>query len=110
MIYASKRDFEPPARDVRRQFLTEAVVISVAGGSLGIVGGVLLAKALTSVLGWPTDVGGTMALIAFLCAALTGVFFGWYPARRAAGTDPIDGSATTDVVGAGRARSEALLK
>ena len=78
------------ARDVRRQFLTEAIVISVAGGSLGIVGGVLLAKALTGILGWPTDVGATMALIAFLCTALTGVFFGWYPAGRAAGTDPIE--------------------
>jgi putative ABC transport system permease protein len=77
-------------RDVRRQFLTEAVVISVAGGALGVVAGILFAKSLTRVLGWPTDVDPMMAFAAFAGATLSGVFFGWYPARRAAATDPID--------------------
>ena len=77
-------------RDVRRQFLTEAIVISVAGGALGVVAGILLAKSLTRVLGWPTDVDPMMAFSAFAAATLSGVFFGWYPARRAAATDPID--------------------
>lgn len=77
-------------RDVRRQFLTEAIVISLAGGALGVVTGVLFAKSLTRVLGWPTDVDSMMAFSAFAGATLSGVFFGWYPARRAAATDPID--------------------
>jgi putative ABC transport system permease protein len=77
-------------RDVRRQFLTEAIVISVAGGALGVVAGILFAKSLTRVLGWPTDVDPMMAFSAFAGATLSGVFFGWYPARRAAATDPID--------------------
>ncbi len=77
-------------RDVRRQFLTEAVVISVAGGALGVVAGILFAKSLTRVLGWPTDVDPMMAFAAFAGATLSGVLFGWYPARRAAATDPID--------------------
>ena len=77
-------------RDVRRQFLTEAIVISVAGGALGVVAGILFAKSLTRVLGWPTDVDPIMVFSAFAGATLSGVFFGWYPARRAAATDPID--------------------
>jgi putative ABC transport system permease protein len=77
-------------RDVRRQFLTEAIVISLAGGALGVVTGILFARSLTRVLGWPTDVDPMMAFVAFAGATLSGVFFGWYPARRAAATDPID--------------------
>jgi putative ABC transport system permease protein len=78
------------ARDVRLQFLTEAVVVSAAGGGLGIVVGILMAKLLTGVLGWATDLSITVTLAAFISAALTGVFFGWYPARRASGTNPIE--------------------
>ena len=48
------------------------------------------ATLLTRLMGWPTDVDGSTSLIAFLSALLTGVFFGWYPAGRAARTDPID--------------------
>ena len=77
-------------RDVRRQFLTEAIVISLAGGALGVVTGILFARSLTRILGWPTDVDPMMAFAAFAGATLSGVFFGWYPARRAAATDPID--------------------
>ena len=77
-------------RDVRRQFLTEAIVISVAGGAFGVVTGVLCAKSLTRVLGWPTDLDPMMAVAAFAGATVSGVFFGWYPACRAAATDPID--------------------
>jgi putative ABC transport system permease protein len=77
-------------RDVRLQFLAEAVLLSVTGGALGVVAGILLATALTRVLEWPTQIAPAMALAAFLFAGLTGMFFGWYPARRAAGTEPID--------------------
>ena len=78
------------AGDVRRQFLTEAVLVSAAGGSLGIVAGVLVAKLLTGVLGWATDLSMTVGLVAFMSAAVTGVFFGWYPAQRASATDPVE--------------------
>ena len=76
-------------RDVRLQFLTEALIVSLAGGSLGILAGFLVTKAMTQLLGWPTDIALEVTIIAFLFTALVGVFFGWYPARRAAGTDPI---------------------
>ena len=78
------------ARDVWMQFLIEAIVISGAGGGLGIAVGVLVAKLLTGVLGWATDLSITVTIVAFVSAAMTGVFFGWYPARRASGTDPIE--------------------
>jgi putative ABC transport system permease protein len=75
---------------VRAQFLTEAGLISILGGSLGVAAGVLFAKALTLVSGWPTDLDPRIMLATFVFVALTGIFFGWYPASRAAGTDPID--------------------
>jgi putative ABC transport system permease protein len=78
------------SRDVRAQFLTEAGLISILGGSLGVAAGVLFAKALTLVSGWPTDLDPRIMLATFVFVALTGIFFGWYPASRAAGTDPID--------------------
>jgi putative ABC transport system permease protein len=78
------------SRDVRAQFLTEAGLISILGGSLGVAAGVLFAKALTLVSGWPTDLDPRILLATFVFVALTGIFFGWYPASRAAGTDPID--------------------
>jgi putative ABC transport system permease protein len=52
--------------------------------------GILSARSLTRILGWPTDVDPMMAFAAFAGATLSGVFFGWYPARRAGATDPID--------------------
>ncbi len=77
-------------RDLRWQFLTEALVISGAGGGIGILTGVIGATLLTRMMGWPTDLDGSTTLVAFLSALLTGVFFGWYPASRAAATDPIE--------------------
>lgn len=52
--------------------------------------GSLLAKALTRVFTWPTDLDASTAMVAFGFACLTGMFFGWYPAHRAAEPDPID--------------------
>jgi putative ABC transport system permease protein len=76
-------------RDVRWQFLAEALLISVTGGAVGILTGVVAATLLTRLMGWPTDLDGSTMLAAFLSAVVTGVFFGWYPASRAASTDPI---------------------
>jgi putative ABC transport system permease protein len=76
-------------KDVMRQFLIEAVAISVAGGALGVIAGVIASVTIAQTLRWATVVSPGAVLIAFGVSALVGVFFGWYPARRAAELDPI---------------------
>jgi putative ABC transport system permease protein len=76
-------------KDVMRQFLFEALVISAAGGLLGIIIGVLASIGIARSLQWATVVSPFSVLLAFGVAAAVGVFFGWYPARRAAQLDPI---------------------
>ena len=76
--------------DVLLQFLVEAVVLSAFGGSIGIALGFGLSKALTVWMDWPTAVPWNAVVIAFGFAAITGVFFGFYPARKAAALDPIE--------------------
>jgi putative ABC transport system permease protein len=76
-------------RDVMRQFLTEAVAISLAGGLAGIVVGVIAAAVIARTLNWATVVSPLSVVLAFGVAALVGVFFGWYPAKRASQLDPI---------------------
>ena len=77
-------------RDVTRQFLTEAVAISLAGGAIGVVLGILASFTISSTLRWATVVSPGAVLVAFGVSAAVGVLFGWYPARRAAELDPID--------------------
>jgi putative ABC transport system permease protein len=77
-------------RDVLMQFLVEAVVLSLFGGGIGIALGFALARGVTFFQGWPTAVSPNAVAVAFGFAALTGVFFGFYPARKAAALDPID--------------------
>ncbi len=77
-------------RDILRQFLSEAVSLSVVGGAVGIALGVGVSQGLTRALGWPTLITTASILIAFAFAAGVGVFFGYYPARRAANLDPIE--------------------
>jgi putative ABC transport system permease protein len=77
------------SRDVMRQFLFEAVVISAAGGLLGIILGVIASIGIARWLQWATVVSPASVLLAFGVAAAVGVFFGWYPARRASQLDPI---------------------
>jgi ABC-type antimicrobial peptide transport system permease subunit len=76
-------------RDVMRQFLFEAVVISAVGGLAGIVVGVLASIGIARSLQWATIVSPGSVLLAFGTAAAVGVFFGWYPARKASQLDPI---------------------
>jgi putative ABC transport system permease protein len=78
------------SRDVMQQFLTEAVVLSVAGGTLGIILGVIASALIARTLQWATVVSPASVLLAFGMSAAVGVFFGWYPARRAATLDPIE--------------------
>ena len=77
-------------RDVLLQFLVEAVVLSLVGGSIGIALGLGLSKGVTAWMTWPTKVSPEAVAVAFVFAAVTGVFFGFYPARKAAALDPID--------------------
>jgi ABC-type antimicrobial peptide transport system permease subunit len=77
-------------RDVLRQFLVEAVVLSLIGGALGIGLGSVGARMIADSFQWPTRVSVNAVAVAFVCSAAIGVFFGYYPARRAARLDPID--------------------
>ncbi|HEY5401493.1 MAG TPA: ABC transporter permease, partial [Pyrinomonadaceae bacterium] len=74
---------------VRSQFLIESIVLSLTGGTIGIILGVVLSLVIPKLLGWPTLVS-TMAIIgSVLFSAAVGIFFGYYPARKAAALDPI---------------------
>ena len=77
-------------RDVLFQFLVEAVVLSVVGGLFGVALGIGLAEAVTRFLAWPTAVPANAVVLAVGFAAATGIFFGFYPARKAARLDPIE--------------------
>ena len=77
-------------RDVLLQFLVEAIVLSLAGGALGIALGMLTSYGVTRLLSWSTVVTPESILLSFGVAAATGVFFGFYPARKAASLDPIE--------------------
>jgi putative ABC transport system permease protein len=77
-------------RDVLLQFLVEAVVLSLFGGLLGIGMGYALSAAAERFLQWPTSIPVNAIGMAFGFAAATGVFFGFYPAKKAAGLDPIE--------------------
>jgi putative ABC transport system permease protein len=77
-------------KDVLLQFLVEAVVLSLFGGMIGIAFGFGLAEAAERFLQWPTTIPANAIGMAFGFAAATGVFFGFYPARKAARLDPIE--------------------
>jgi putative ABC transport system permease protein len=77
-------------RDILLQFLIEAVALSSTGGILGILTGVGGAKLITMIKQWPTLVSPQSIIIAFAFSAAVGVFFGFYPARKASQLDPID--------------------
>jgi macrolide transport system ATP-binding/permease protein len=72
------------------QFLVESVLLSIVGGVAGVVLGVLSSKILSSLANWPTLISPVSMIGGFLFAAAVGVFFGWYPARKASMLDPIE--------------------
>ncbi len=76
-------------KDVLVQFLTEAVVLSLIGGVVGIGAGIMAARGLTALMSWPTEESPQAIAIAFAISAVIGVAFGYYPARRASLLDPI---------------------
>src|SRR5437762_4265568 len=77
-------------RDVLRQFLTEAVLLSVVGGAVGIGTGFWLAPLLTKFAGFPTLISNASVVVAFTVSAIIGIVFGFFPALKAARLDPID--------------------
>jgi putative ABC transport system permease protein len=76
--------------DVQQQFLIEAVVLSVVGGAIGILSGMGASYLITQTLGWPVLVSPTAIFAAVLFSMAVGIFFGFYPARKAARLDPIE--------------------
>ena len=77
-------------RDILLQFLTEAVLLTTCGGIIGMAVGVAGAMIVSKLMQWPTLISSEAIVIAFLFSAGVGVFFGFYPARKAAGLNPID--------------------
>src|ERR1700676_472397 len=77
-------------RDILTQFLIEAISLSSVGGVAGIVLGIVVAKILAVVKNWPSLISPASIVVAFLVSSAVGVFFGFYPARKAAQLDPID--------------------
>ena len=78
------------SRDIMLQFLVEAVVMAATGGCIGILLGIGSSEVLKFWAQWPTLVSPTIVAIAFLFSGAVGVFFGFYPAQKAANLDPID--------------------
>lgn len=75
--------------DILMQFLIEAILISITGGLLGVLLGLGATVFIEKFLNWPTSVALYSIIISFAVCAVTGIFFGWYPARKAAALDPI---------------------
>ena len=76
--------------DVQRQFLIEAVVLSAIGGAIGILSGLIVTLLIPQLLGWATTVSSLAIVIAVVFSVAVGVFFGYYPARKAAQLNPIE--------------------
>ena len=75
--------------DILMQFLIEAILISITGGIIGVILGLGSTVFIEKFLNWPTSVALYSILISFAVCAITGIFFGWYPAKKAAALDPI---------------------
>jgi putative ABC transport system permease protein len=77
-------------RDILLQFLCESIILSLIGGIIGILFGLLLSYGASAGLKWPFIVSLPAVGLSFLVCAATGIFFGWYPAKKAASLDPIN--------------------
>ncbi|WP_026708419.1 ABC transporter permease [Flavobacterium frigidarium] len=75
--------------DILLQFLIEAMLISITGGLIGVSLGLGATLFIENVLHWPTSVTSSSIVISFVVCAITGIFFGWYPAKKASTLDPI---------------------
>jgi len=77
-------------RDILRQFLLEALLLSVLGGIIGVGLGIVSSNIVEQLLGWPILITKNSILLSFLFCTFIGVFFGWYPARKASALNPIE--------------------
>jgi putative ABC transport system permease protein len=77
-------------RNILMQFLTESTILSLIGGIIGLLLGLVLSFVAASVLSWPFIFSTTAAVVSFIVCAAIGIFFGWYPARKASNLDPIN--------------------
>ena len=76
--------------DILIQFLIEAILISITGGIIGIILGGAICSAVNYMANWPVSIQSWSVVLSFVVCTVTGVFFGWYPAKKAAALDPID--------------------
>ena len=76
--------------DILSQFLIEAILISITGGVIGVLIGIGVSMLMKSLLHWPISIQAWTVLLSFLVCTVTGIFFGWYPAKKAANLDPIE--------------------
>jgi len=77
-------------QDILMQFLIESTMLSVSGGVFGIMLGYLISAMVGSLMGWPVVITTQSVVLAFLVCSAIGIFFGWYPAKKAASLNPID--------------------
>ena len=77
-------------RNILIQFLIESVLLSLVGGAIGTVIGILVSKVASALTGWPTQISVLSILVAFVFSALVGIIFGIYPAKKAAALNPIE--------------------
>jgi len=76
--------------DILAQFLIESILISITGGVIGVLSGIGAAKAVNAIANFPVSIQVWTVFLAFAVCTVTGVFFGWYPAKKAAQLDPIE--------------------
>ena len=76
--------------DILSQFLIESILISITGGLIGVLIGVGASYAVKTFVHWPISIEAWTVILSFVVCTITGVFFGWYPAKKAANLDPID--------------------
>jgi len=76
--------------DIRLQFLMESLILSLVGGALGIILGIMVSKAISTMAGWPTVISPFGILLAFGFSGFVGIFFGFYPAYKASMLNPIE--------------------
>lgn len=77
-------------RQILWEFLVEALIVSSVGGALGVLSGIVMAHAVTAVVGWPTLISAEVVSMALIVSVIVGLFFGLYPANKAARLNPID--------------------
>jgi putative ABC transport system permease protein len=77
-------------RDILLQFLIESIFLSILGGIIGIILGVIISNVVSNFMNWPVIITANSIILSFLFCSFIGMFFGWYPAKKASKLNPID--------------------